>query len=101
MHWYLGTPSKIVHIGHSFGSFLTNALIVTTPELSDAAILTGMAYSGSTPGASVEAFGLRIATELSPGRWSGRDSGYLTWVDIFANAAVFFYPNSFDKEIIQ
>jgi pimeloyl-ACP methyl ester carboxylesterase len=95
----LGTPLKIVHVGHSFGSYLTNALIATTPALSDAAILTGMAY-GENSGPLLEAFGLRIATELAPGRWNGRDNEYLTWVDAFANAATFYYPNSYDKEVL-
>lgn len=34
-------PSRIVHIGHSFGSFITNAFIGTYPNLSAGAILTG------------------------------------------------------------
>lgn len=32
---------KIIHLGHSFGSVLTNGLITTYPNLSDAAVLTG------------------------------------------------------------
>jgi pimeloyl-ACP methyl ester carboxylesterase len=95
----LGTPLKIVHVGHSFGTYLTNALVAATPALSDAAIQTGTAY-GQNSGPFLEAFGLRIATELAPGRWNGRDNGYLTWVDVFANAATFYYPNSYDKEVL-
>jgi hypothetical protein len=90
----LGTPSKIVHIGHSFGSFISNALIATTAMLSDAALLTGIGYSGGTFNAFIEAFGLQVATAQAPGKWTGRDNGYLTWVDAFANAATFFQGNS-------
>jgi pimeloyl-ACP methyl ester carboxylesterase len=95
----LGTPSKVVHVGHSFGSFLSNALIAATPALSDAAILTGIAYE---PGIETffEAWGLRIASSVAPGKWSGRDNGYLTSVDAFGSAATFFYPNSYDKEVL-
>jgi hypothetical protein len=95
----LGTLLKIFYLGHSLGSYLANALISTTLALSDAAILTGMAY-GENSGPSPEAFGLRIATELAAGRWNGRDNGYLTWVDAFANATTFYYPNRYDKEVL-
>ena len=96
----LGVPGKLVHVGHSFGSFLSNALIANTPELSDAAILTGIAY-GSVATAFMEAWGLRIASQIAPGKWNNRDNGYLTWVDPFGNAAVFYYPGSYDAEVLQ
>lgn len=35
------SPGKIVHVGHSFGSFMTSAFIATYPDLSDGAIITG------------------------------------------------------------
>ncbi|KAI6855232.1 hypothetical protein KC343_g2306 [Hortaea werneckii] len=34
-------PLRTIHVGHSFGSFLTSAFIARFPELSDAAIITG------------------------------------------------------------
>jgi pimeloyl-ACP methyl ester carboxylesterase len=48
----LAQPSKIVHIGHSFGSSLTSALIANYGDLSDGAIITGFIpnpYLGTTP----------------------------------------------------
>ncbi|CZR60457.1 uncharacterized protein PAC_10353 [Phialocephala subalpina] len=58
-----GKPSKIVHVGHSFGSFISNALIATTPKLSDAAILTGIGYSnGDKLRNFLEGWALRIAS---------------------------------------
>lgn len=36
--------------------------------LSDAALLTGIGYSGGTFNAFIEAFGLRVATEQAPGK---------------------------------
>src|SRR5207237_1374275 len=50
----LGKPDKVVHIGHSFGSFLTSAFIANYGPLSDGAIITGylltenLASAGST-----------------------------------------------------
>ena len=40
-----GPPSKLVHVGHSYGSLISNGLIATTPGLSDGVILTGISYS--------------------------------------------------------
>lgn len=42
--------SKVVHIGHSFGSAQTYALVNLYPELSDAAILTGFSMNASFVG---------------------------------------------------
>jgi hypothetical protein len=97
----LGASSKIVHVGHSFGSCISNALIATTPQLSDAAILTVIGYTEvPTSGAFVEAFGLRIATLQAPGKWPGRDNEYVTLVDAPANVAAVFQGGSYDEEII-
>lgn len=94
------TPSKIIHVGHSFGSFLSNALIATTLHLSDGAILTGIAYANLASGTFVEAFALRIATIQAPGKWPGRDNEYLTWADSAANAAAFFIGGSHCEEVL-
>jgi len=97
----LGTPSKIVHVGHSFGSYISHLTIATSPQLSDGAILTGIGFTEvATAGAFVEAFALRIATEQAPGRWPGRDNEYVTWVDAPANAAAFFRGGSYDPEVL-
>ncbi|TKA62865.1 hypothetical protein B0A55_12430 [Friedmanniomyces simplex] len=64
----LSKPSKIVHVGHSFGSFLTSAFITNYGTLTDGAIITGylltkyLASAGSTswaveyPGSSCPPF---------------------------------------------
>ncbi|KAL3419304.1 hypothetical protein PVAG01_09526 [Phlyctema vagabunda] len=96
----LGVPTNVVHVGHSFGSFLTSALLAATPDLSDGAILTGVSYNGSQTGTLVEGFGLRVANQQAPGKWSGRDTGYLTTADIFSNAGTFFYNGSYDKNVL-
>lgn len=88
-----------MHVAHSFGSFLTNALIATTPQLSDATILTGFA-SGGGSGLLLEAFALRIAQLQAPGKWPGRDNEYVTWADAVANVAVFFRGGSYSEEVL-
>ncbi|KAL5324233.1 hypothetical protein ACEPPN_008777 [Leptodophora sp. 'Broadleaf-Isolate-01'] len=93
-----GKPSKLVHIGHSYGSQLSNGLIATTPGLSDGAILTGLSY-GVTSGSFLKEWGFRIAELQAPGKWPGRDNNYVTGVDACGNAATFFHENSYSKEI--
>lgn len=93
-----GKPSKIVHIGHSYGSQLSNGLIATTPGLSDGAILTGIAY-GKTSGSFLKEWGFRIAAQQAPGKWPGVDNNYITGVDGYANSATFFHGDSSSKEI--
>jgi pimeloyl-ACP methyl ester carboxylesterase len=96
----IGTPSKIAHVGHSFGSFLSQALITTRPDLSDAAILTGLAWEPSTQGTAIESLALRIASTVSEEKWPGLDNQYLTAVDVVGNAAFFFHGESYDKQLL-
>lgn len=98
----IGQPLKIVHVGHSYGSFVTHSLIAKYPTLSDGVILTGIGYNATTTNfpAFFEGARLNIANTVSPGRYPGRDSGYLAYADIIGNAATFFHQGSFDKEIL-
>lgn len=94
----LGVPKNLVHVGHSFGSFLSHALLADYPQLSDGAVLTGIGYNGTDFGELFQAFRLNIATSVSPGKWPGRNNGYLTWSDIFAGVSIFFHGDSYDEE---
>jgi pimeloyl-ACP methyl ester carboxylesterase len=42
--------SKVIHVGHSFGSFQTFALSAKYPSLSDGIVLTGWSLNSSYPG---------------------------------------------------
>jgi pimeloyl-ACP methyl ester carboxylesterase len=71
----LAQPRKFVHIGHSFGSALTSALIVNYGDLSDGAVLTGFIqnpYLGSN-GITMWSFD-NAATSSPP---FDRPSGYV------------------------
>jgi pimeloyl-ACP methyl ester carboxylesterase len=82
-------PKSIVLLGHSFGSFISNALVVTQPGAADALLLTGMAYSGYNPQVILEAFNPRVASLQSPKKFGDRDAGYITNVDVIANVNKF------------
>jgi pimeloyl-ACP methyl ester carboxylesterase len=88
------TPKKVVLVGHSFGSILSNAVLATNPGLVDGAILTGIGYDIPDTSVSFEAWQPRLASLQSPARWRQLDGGYITWVDIYANINT-YVVNSF------
>jgi pimeloyl-ACP methyl ester carboxylesterase len=96
----IGQPSKIVHVGHSFGSYLTHSLIGAYPTISDGVVLTGIGYNVTDFPEFFEAARLNIANTVSPGKYTGLDSGYLAFADAVGNAASFFHAGNFDKEIL-
>ncbi|KAI8623722.1 alpha/beta-hydrolase [Xylariaceae sp. FL1651] len=96
----IGKPSNIVHVGHSFGSILTHQLIAQYPSISDGVILTGIGYNVTDFPAFFEAARLDIANTVSPGKYTGLDSGYLAFTDAVGNAQTFFNPADFDHEIL-
>ncbi|KAK5952983.1 hypothetical protein OHC33_006104 [Knufia fluminis] len=69
--------AKTVHIGHSFGSALTNALQAKYPELSDGAIQTGWVINDHLGMFSQSAFGYQYAPENDPKKFGDRGSGYI------------------------
>ncbi|KAF2434575.1 alpha/beta-hydrolase [Tothia fuscella] len=79
----VGIPKQLILLGHSFGSFTTQALLTEAPQIADAAILTGMAYS-QDPRVVIEALDLRIANRQNA-KWKGLDNGYVIWNDVFGN----------------
>ena len=98
----IGKPSKIVHIGHSFGTVLTHALIAAYPTISDGVILTGVGYNASAldfPG-FFESARLNLASTVVPGKFPDLDSGYLYFADVIGNAASFFHAGNYDKEVL-
>jgi pimeloyl-ACP methyl ester carboxylesterase len=76
---------KIVLVGYSFGSVLSNAILATSLSLVDGAVLTGIGYDTLDTSIAFEAWQLRLASVQSLARWRQLDGGYITWVDIYAN----------------
>jgi pimeloyl-ACP methyl ester carboxylesterase len=87
----LGAPKSVVLVGHSFGSFISNALLGVHPDAADAVVMTGIAYVGNASGygLTLEALNSRIASTQN-NAWGSLDTGYLTWVDVYANIINFF-----------
>jgi hypothetical protein len=82
----IGTPKKLVLVGHSFGSFTTQGLVASAPEIADAVILTGISFT-LQGGVVIEGFDLRVAA-LQDKKWKELDNGYVIWDDVYANVNV-------------
>ena len=65
--------SKIIHVGHSFGSSLIYNLASQYPTASDALILTGFSLSGSYVGTVIAGFDSQIASLNQPLRFGTQD----------------------------
>jgi pimeloyl-ACP methyl ester carboxylesterase len=76
-------PQKVILVGHSYGSVLSNALLAANPDIADGAVLTGWNYAFNAPFvlASVQ---LRIANQLYPAQYKGYDTGALCFMDLYA-----------------
>lgn len=71
----LTKPSKIVHLGHSFGSFLTSAFIANYGNLTDGAIITGYLLTKLLASTGSTTFSVEYAATSSPPY--DRPSGYV------------------------
>ena len=92
----IGKPTHLVLIGHSYGSFISNALVASEPTIADAAVLTGYGLNGSNIQVLFEAFAPRVARLQQPRAFSAFDNGYLTTADIFGTVQVFFKAGAYD-----
>ncbi|KAK3671703.1 hypothetical protein LTR78_008436 [Recurvomyces mirabilis] len=96
-------PSKfarfkcIVHVGHSFGSFLTSGLIGTYPRVSSAAILTGFLPNKELGVYPLAGYGLDYAPQNNPAKYSDRSSGYTVFYHRY-NATD---PSGFTDALLQ
>lgn len=68
-------PSKVIHVGHSYGSVLTNALVATKPTLSDAVVLTGYSQTATYQPLFLASTNFHIAALDQPKRFGGYSTG--------------------------
>ena len=94
------THEKYVHVGHSFGSVLTNSLVAVAPHLSDGIILTGYSNNFTFHLPFISTTG-HLASENQPARFSDLSSGYLTWADKYYNQFSFLSYPYFDPAVLE
>jgi pimeloyl-ACP methyl ester carboxylesterase len=99
-------PSKLVLVGHSFGSSISNFVLQRHPELAEAAVLTGFAFPNATdPAAFISGLGLsvfaaRIVSTLpeaaKPQFAETFDDGWLSFGDKYAFTESFLGAEDYD-----
>lgn len=98
----VGVPDSIVLLGHSFGSYLSHALVAYKPDAVDALILTGYGLNASALRFDLvfEAWQFRIASGQDEA-FAKFDAGYTTWVDLYANINTFFKGPYFSLDVAK
>ncbi|KAJ7336170.1 Alpha/Beta hydrolase protein [Mycena albidolilacea] len=93
--------ASAVHFGHSYGSYITAALASAYPELTQAISLSG--YSGIFDFFNILIAGWqsRVAALLDSARWGHLQTGYVTPVDIYADAYLEFKSPYFDHTVAE
>lgn len=91
---------SIVHLGHSFGSAMTYALVTETPEISSGIVLTG--YSQLPNYLGLFALGGNFVPVSSiPSLESKYATGYIGAGSRMAVHINFFAPDDFDEDILD
>lgn len=70
-------PSKVIHIGHSLGSYITSGFLALHGDLSDGAVMTGYYLNSHLGLVNVSFFDHGFAAESAPEKFSHYPSGYL------------------------
>lgn len=92
---------KVVHVGHSYGSIMTNLLLAKYPELSSAALLTGFLVNPKSILLKIQVADGAYALEADPVRWADRGSGYLAFGSTNAFQLVTLKKETLDLEILR
>ncbi|KAI9692423.1 MAG: hypothetical protein M1822_006654 [Bathelium mastoideum] len=91
--------SKVVHVGHSFGSQISYSLARDYPTASDGLILTGFSQNSSF--SAYFALGANWVVAKQIPHLSTYSVGYLAPADVSGVQTNFFAPNNFDPSILS
>jgi pimeloyl-ACP methyl ester carboxylesterase len=91
---------RVLHVGHSFGSALSNILIAKNPELSDGVVLTGMSHNLTVGTQFPASTNFHLAKENQPERFGNLSTGIITWADELALQYNFFKHPYFDPAVL-
>lgn len=101
LHGDLPTPSgRVIHVGHSFGSIMSNVLAAKNPELSDGVVLTGFSHNSSFPPGFPISTNFHLAKENRPEVWGNYSTGILTWGDELTLQYNFLKHPYFEPEVL-
>jgi pimeloyl-ACP methyl ester carboxylesterase len=94
-------PVKVIHVGHSYGSQLSNALASAQPKLSDGLVLTGYSLDSTYQPWFLQSTGFHLAKDIIPGRFANASTGFVTWGDKVANQFAFLTYPYFDPVVLD
>ncbi|KAJ8612766.1 hypothetical protein MRB53_037237 [Persea americana] len=92
--------SKVVGVGHSFGSIISTGVTELHPKTFDATILTGFSVNSTGTAPFTTANNLDIASQNSPQRFGELNNGYLVANNIISNQYAFFRFPQFDPAVL-
>ena len=98
---HIAIPSKVAHVGHSFGSVISETFVGSSPSSSDALVLTGFSVLGQFGTDFLISTDLHIANEADPERFGDLGNGYLTWGDELSNQYSFLTWPYFDPAVLR
>ena len=93
-------PSKVVHVGHSFGSFLIAIMLPLYGNLSDGAILTGLLFNTQLGKIDVLHYDHEFARQHDPVRFGEYPSGYIVLSTESCLQKLFFRKGTFDPKLL-
>ncbi len=95
-------PTKIVHIGHSYGSYINSLMLIKYPDLIDGAVFTGL-YPNSieaTDPLNVLNYNHAFANESDPVRFAEYGSGYFVLDNEETLQKLFFQKATLDPALL-
>jgi len=96
----IGAFEKVIHVGHSFGSVISNTLVAEIPSISDGLVLTGYAHNATGLAPFFAANMFDRAKTVDPGRFASLPGGYLLPSSgVYGNELAFFHVGGFDQEV--
>ncbi|KAI1761297.1 hypothetical protein GGR53DRAFT_469445 [Hypoxylon sp. FL1150] len=94
-------PTRIVHVGHSFGSLLIAGLLIQHGDMSDAALLTGFLPNSTHLGeVMVATFEHDFAPVSDPARFGQFPSGYIVLTSENTLQKVYLTEDVLDPELL-
>lgn len=95
-------PTKIVHVAHSYGSVLLQALLAKYGDtLTDGAILTGFFLSSQIGVNNVAHFDHDYPRAADPVRWAEYTSGYIVLSNKSTLQKLFFAKDGFEEKLLD
>lgn len=67
----------------------------------DAVVLTGFAGGFAHFAPFLAGAGLRVARDRRPDRWGALDTGYLTTVDLYSDAYIYYHDGDYERRVAE